>query len=277
VFAGTLVAQGQGTVRVRATGSFTEMGQIGRSLEQIVLPSSPLRDEMTRLTQRIAAVGVVLALLLVLAYWIMRDNLPEAILAGIALAMSLLPQEFPVIMIIFFAFAARRLGKLDVLTRRLDAIETLGETSVLCVDKTGTLTQNRMQVVALHPGDGATLEQSAVGTAAHETALSPAQQTLLQHALLASETLPHDGTRVRAIAATARNDPCMAYRCHARRCGQGRAGISQCLVQAERRSARPDQSRRDSTRRAWAACARCGARQSRQWCRLAAQPARFCL
>ncbi len=192
VFAGTLVAQGQGTVRVRATGSFTEMGQIGRSLEQIVLPSSPLRDEMTRLTQRIAAVGVVLALLLVLAYWITRDNLPEAILAGIALAMSLLPQEFPVIMIIFFAFAARRLGKLDVLTRRLDAIETLGETSVLCVDKTGTLTQNRMQVVALHPGDGATLAQSAVGTVAHETALSPAQQTLLQHALLASETLPHD-------------------------------------------------------------------------------------
>jgi Ca2+-transporting ATPase len=187
VYAGTLVTQGQGTVRVHAIGHHTEMGRIGKSLEQIVLPSSPLRDEMTRLTQKIAAVGGSLALILVLAYWLARDNLPEAILAGIALAMSLLPQEFPVIMIIFFAFAARRLGKLDVLTRRLDAIETLGETSVLCVDKTGTLTQNQMQVIALHPAHGIELAQSMVGSR-----LTPAQQTLLHHALLASEIAPHD-------------------------------------------------------------------------------------
>lgn len=187
VYAGTLVSQGQGTVEVSATGSHTEMGRIGKSLDKIDLPSSPLRDEMTHLTQRIAAVGTVLALILVAIYWVARDNLPEAVLAGIALAMSLLPQEFPVIMIIFFAFAARRLGKLDVLTRRLDAIETLGETSVLCVDKTGTLTQNRMQVVALLPADTSDLAQSEVGTA-----LSVTQQTLLQHALLASEITPHD-------------------------------------------------------------------------------------
>ncbi|MEY3980558.1 MAG: hypothetical protein RLZZ375_1987 [Pseudomonadota bacterium] len=187
VYAGTLVTQGQGTVRVHAIGHHTEMGRIGKSLEQIVLPSSPLRDEMTRLTQKIAAVGGSLALILVLVYWLARDNLPEAILAGIALAMSLLPQEFPVIMIIFFAFAARRLGKLDVLTRRLDAIETLGETSVLCVDKTGTLTQNQMQVIALHTAHGIEPAQSMVGSR-----LTPAQQTLLHHALLASEIAPHD-------------------------------------------------------------------------------------
>jgi Ca2+-transporting ATPase len=187
VYAGTLVTQGQGTVEVSATGSHTEMGRIGKSLDKIDLPSSPLRDEMTRLTQRIAAVGAVLALILVAVYWVARDNLPEAILAGIALAMSLLPQEFPVIMIIFFAFAARRLGKLDVLTRRLDAIETLGETSVLCVDKTGTLTKNQMQVVALHAAGASDLAQSEVGTT-----LSMLQQTLLQHALLASEITPHD-------------------------------------------------------------------------------------
>jgi Ca2+-transporting ATPase len=187
VYAGTLVTQGQGTVEVSATGSQTEMGRIGKSLDKIDLPSSPLRDEMTRLTQRIAAVGAVLALILVAVYWVARDNLPEAILAGIALAMSLLPQEFPVIMIIFFAFAARRLGKLDVLTRRLDAIETLGETSVLCVDKTGTLTKNQMQVVALHAADASDLAQSEAGTT-----LSMKQRTLLQHALLASEITPHD-------------------------------------------------------------------------------------
>ncbi len=90
VYAGTLVTQGQGTVEVSATGSHTEMGRIGKSLDKIDLPSSPLRDEITRLTQRIAAVGAVLALILVALYCVARDNLPEAILAGIALAMSLL-------------------------------------------------------------------------------------------------------------------------------------------------------------------------------------------
>ncbi len=186
VFAGTLVVQGQGMVRVVATGGRTEMGRIGESLDEIELQASPLRDEMARLTRRIAIVGALLSLVLIAVYWTTRGDLPEAILAGIALAMSLLPQEFPVIMIIFFAFAARRLGKLDVLTRRLDAIETLGETSVLCVDKTGTLTQNRMDVVALHPGDG---ELALCGVSGE---LTPAQQALLHHALLASEIVPHD-------------------------------------------------------------------------------------
>jgi Ca2+-transporting ATPase len=187
VFGGTLVTLGQGMLRVHATGGHTEMGRIGASLEQIELQASPLRDEMTRLTKRIAIAGALLSVVLIGAYWHARGNLPEAILAGIALAMSLLPQELPVIMIIFFAFAARRLGKLNVLTRRLDAIETLGETSVLCVDKTGTLTQNRMEVVALHPGHGGDLALSAVNRE-----LSSLQQTLLHHALLASEIDPHD-------------------------------------------------------------------------------------
>ncbi len=186
-FGGTLIVQGQGLMRVHATGQRTEIGSIGESLDVITLQASPLRNEMTRLTHQIALVGMLLAILLIAAYWTVHRDLPQAILAGIALAMSLLPQEFPVIMIIFFAFAARRLGKLGVLTRRLDAIETLGETSVLCVDKTGTLTQNRMEVVALHPGAGG---DPASGVVNGE--LSIPQQTLLRHALLASEIVPHD-------------------------------------------------------------------------------------
>ena len=187
VFAGTLITQGQGRVRVESTGGRTEMGRIGESLDTIKLESSPLREEMARLTRRIAVAGALLSVLLIAVYWSTRDNLPQAILAGIALAMSLLPQELPVIMIIFFSFAARRLGQLDVLTRRLDAIETLGETTVLCVDKTGTLTRNQMNVVALHAGDGGDAGQESVNGE-----LTIAQQTLLQYALLASEIVPHD-------------------------------------------------------------------------------------
>lgn len=186
VSAGTLIVQGQGVAEVSATGMHTDMGRIGASLGKIDLPSSPLREEMTRLTRRFAVAGLCVASALVIAYWWLRDDLPQAILAGIALAMSVLPQEFPVIMIIFFAFAARRLARIDVLTRRLDAIETLGETSVLCVDKTGTLTQNRMEVVALHPGDAGYAQAGVAGP------LSESQRVLLLHALLASETDPHD-------------------------------------------------------------------------------------
>jgi Ca2+-transporting ATPase len=187
VHAGTLIVQGQGMVRVSAIGSRTEMGRIGESLAGIALESSPLRREMAGLTRRIAIAGVLMALALAAGYWWLRGDAADAVLAGIALAMSLLPQEFAVIMIIFFAFAARRLGRLNVLTRRLDAIETLGETSVLCVDKTGTLTQNRMDVVALLAGIRADLDDANANGV-----LSPLQAGLLRYAVLASEREPHD-------------------------------------------------------------------------------------
>ena len=149
VFAGTLVVSGQGVVIVTFTGRNTQMGEIGQSLDEIEPQASPLREQMSALTKRLAIIGVILSLSLMVLFWWLRGGWLEAMLAGIGLAMALLPQEFAVIMIIFFAFAARRLGKQHVLTRRLHAIETLGETTVLCVDKTGTLTQNRMQVEAL--------------------------------------------------------------------------------------------------------------------------------
>ena len=153
VYAGTLAVSGQGLAQVSATGRHTEMGRIGASLDELDLEASPLRQQMDKLTRRFAAIGLLMSLALAATFWMLRGDPAQALLAGIALAMSLLPQEFPVIMIIFFAFAARRLGKLQVLTRRLGAIETLGQTSVLCVDKTGTLTQNHMRVTVLRTPD----------------------------------------------------------------------------------------------------------------------------
>ncbi len=187
VFAGTLVTGGQGSVTITATGRRTEMGHIGASLDALDLEASPLRRQMEGLTRRIALIGGLLALALAASFWALRGDPAQALLAGIALAMSLLPQEFPVIMIIFFAFAARRLGQLQVLTRRLGAIETLGQTSVLCVDKTGTLTQNRMQVAALC---------TLAGEFAMPTGSAPAVQDelreLVMTAVLACEIEPHD-------------------------------------------------------------------------------------
>lgn len=187
VYAGTLIVAGQGMAIITATGSHTEMGRIGQSLEDIQLQTSPLREEMNRLTRRLAVIGVLLSLLLIALFWWMRGSWLEGILAGIGLAMALLPQELSVIMIVFFALAARRLAMQQVLTRRLHAIESLGETTVLCVDKTGTLTQNRMQVAALSlPG------QRRMLAAAPSEALPEGFGELLDYAVLASEIQPHD-------------------------------------------------------------------------------------
>jgi Ca2+-transporting ATPase len=186
VFAGTLAVGGQGLVRVEAIGAATEMGRIGQSLQGIALQASPLRDEVARLTRRLVVVAVAFSLLLTLLFWLLRGGLLQAVLAGITLAMSLLPQELPVIMIVFLALAARRLASQQVLTRRLNAVETLGETTVLCVDKTGTLTQNRMAVAALGLPEGETLDPAG------PQPLPSAASSLLQAAYWACETEPHD-------------------------------------------------------------------------------------
>ena len=181
VFAGTLVVSGQGLLQVSAVGRHTELGRIGQSLDTIALQASPLREEMKRLTGKLVRIGLALCLLLVGLLWALRGDWLQAVLAGITLAMGVLPQELPVIMIVFLALAARRLAVQQVLTRRLNAIETLGQTTVLCVDKTGTLTQNRMAVATLCLPDQ-TLDTLNLPPAG----LPEAFHQLLEYAVLAS-------------------------------------------------------------------------------------------
>jgi len=187
VFAGTVLVRGQGLMRVTAVGAGTALGGIGKSLQSIENESSPLRDEVGALTRRLALIGIGLCLLLAILFWMLRGGWLDALLAGITLAMGILPQEFPVIMIVFLALGARRIASHQVLTRRLNAIETLGETTVLCVDKTGTLTENRMVVAALSV-DGHFLETGNLSP----VGLPEAYHELLEYAVLASERDPHD-------------------------------------------------------------------------------------
>ena len=188
LFAGTLVTSGQGVVQVTAIGDQTELGRIGKSLQSIDNEVSPLQGEIGLLAKRLALIGSVLCLLVTLLYVFSRGGWLDGLLAGITLAMGILPQEFPVIMIIFLAFGARRIAQQRVLTRKLSAIETLGETSVLCVDKTGTLTQNRMAVAALVAGD----QHLDLASPAALQVLPEAFHELLEYGVLASETEPYD-------------------------------------------------------------------------------------
>jgi len=146
VFSGTLIVQGQGIAQVRATGVHTEMGNIGKALQTVQVEGTRLQREVGRLVRRVAILGLTLCVVVVVLYGLTRGNWLQGFLAGITLAMAVLPEEFPVVLTLFLALGAWRLSKMKVLARHVPVIETLGSATVLCVDKTGTLTVNRMSI-----------------------------------------------------------------------------------------------------------------------------------
>jgi Ca2+-transporting ATPase len=148
LFSGTVLTGGQGLCEVVRTGLKTELGRIGKALEQISPGATPLQVETGGMVRVLAIAGLVACSVVVVAYGLTRGGSlaawKEGLLAGIAMAMAVLPEEFPVVLTVFLALGAWRISRSRVLTRRMPAIETLGAATVLCVDKTGTLTENRM-------------------------------------------------------------------------------------------------------------------------------------
>jgi len=149
VYSGTLFVQGQGTARVFATGVRTEMGKIGQALQQVESGSTVLQKETRKIVRIMAVFGISISVLVVLLHALLRGGWLNGLLAGITISMSLLPEEFPVVLTVFLALGAWRISQKRVLTRRIPAIENLGAATVLCTDKTGTLTFNRMTVKKL--------------------------------------------------------------------------------------------------------------------------------
>jgi Ca2+-transporting ATPase len=149
VYSSTLVVQGQGIAQVQATGLRTEIGKIGKALQAVEPEGTLLQKETGRLVRNLAILGLSLCMLVIVIYGLTRGDWLHGLLAGITLAMATLPEEFPVVLTIFLALGAWRISQKQVLTRRVPAIETLGSATVLCVDKTGTLTLNRMSVSKL--------------------------------------------------------------------------------------------------------------------------------
>jgi len=185
VYAGTVLVQGSGIARVTATGRASALGQIGKSLQDTRSGDSPLRIQTGRLVRRLALIALALCILLVLLYGYIHGHWLNALLAGITLAMSTLPEEFPVILAVFMALGAWRISQRGVLTRRPDAIETLGATTVLCTDKTGTLTENRMVIRSLYSA-GKVLEVHDLNE------LPEPWHELVEYGILASEKQPFD-------------------------------------------------------------------------------------
>ena len=178
VYSGTLVVKGQGRAEVVATGARTELGRIGASLATLSPEKTRLELETARIVRIVATFAVLLSVLLCAYYGLARAEWLTGILAGLTLAMAILPEEFPVVLTVFLALGAWRISRHGVLTRRMPAIETLGSATVLCVDKTGTLTENRMALADVI-GDDASRVSAAAALACELEPFDPMERAIL--------------------------------------------------------------------------------------------------
>ena len=207
VFSGSLVVRGAGVAEVIATGANSEIGKIGQSLATLDAEPPRLQGQMNRLVRMFGAVGIGITVLAVVLYGMLRGHWLNALLGGIALGMSMLPEEFPVVLAVFMAMGAWRISRARVLTRRAAAIETLGSATVLCTDKTGTLTENSMTITELRRADGRAFHLDGPA----DEALPDAFLDLVHIGVLASAREPFDPME-KAFHNLARKDPTQSER-----------------------------------------------------------------
>lgn len=187
VFSGSMVVQGQGIARVTAIGSHTEMGKIGTSVQSVERGETRLKSEINSLVKTLTIIAAFLCVTVIVVYGVRVQDWISGLLAGITLAMAILPEEIPVVLTIFLALGAWRMARKNVLTRQIPAIETLGSATVLCVDKTGTITENRMTAQAFY-ADGSDIccrkgEEESIEDHCHE---------IVEYAILACRQDPFD-------------------------------------------------------------------------------------
>ncbi|PKA26239.1 metal-transporting ATPase [Leptospira sp. mixed culture ATI2-C-A1] len=180
VFCGSLVVSGEGVCRVNAVGNHTEIGKIGRKIADETVGRTLLEIEVARLVRNLFIVAASLCVILALYFGIVKSQWLHGLLSGLTLAIGLMPEELPLVLTIFFALGAFRLSTKNVLVRRSSIIETLGAATVLCSDKTGTITQNKMKV-------GIVVTKSETVTLHPESNLSEDVNKLLQIAYCASK------------------------------------------------------------------------------------------
>lgn len=207
VWAGTLVVSGHGVAEVVAIGANTRMGGIGQALSDIKPLPTPLEQQVRTLVRTFGALAAA-AMLLVVLWWGMRQHdWVGGVLSALSLGMGMLPEEFPMALAVFMSMGAWRLSRLHVLARRPAAIEALGTTTLLCVDKTGTLTENRLRLVTAWPIDSAHQHEPDNPTA--PTAPTVARARLLEAAMLASRRTAVDPID-RALAEAVEHDQASA-------------------------------------------------------------------
>jgi len=182
LFSGTLAVQGRCRARATKTGLQSQLGKIAVSLNAVNDSPTRLQSEMKTLIRRFAIIGVAVSLGVIVVFYLTRGNILKSILLGLASSMAILPEEFPVVLTVFLALGAWRLSKKNVLTRKPSAIETLGSTTVLCSDKTGTITQNKMAIAAAATSEmyiaDVSSSYSSINVLAHVARLASRKDTM---------------------------------------------------------------------------------------------------
>lgn len=196
VYTGTLAVSGQAVIKIASIGNETQYGKIGSSLSKIKQTQTPLQKQTKRIVLIFGTIGFIACISLIGIVYIQSQDLIDSLLKGLTLAISVIPEEIPVIVTVFGALGAYRLIRKKTLVRRISAVETIGHLTTLCTDKTGTLTENRMALEAIY-ADGA--ERKWIGKKAD---MDP---TIIESALLASQRTPFDPIDV-AIHKAAKNN-----------------------------------------------------------------------
>lgn len=184
VFKGTLVTSGSATVKVSAVGLKTRFGKIGLSLKEIIVVKTPLQNQVRSFVHNMVWVGAIAFLIVVGFNYYQSGNLVQSFLQGLTLAMSILPEEIPVAFSTFQALGAFRLLRNNIIVKQPQYVETLGSATVICVDKTGTLTQNKMSIEKVY--DAA----SKLSVTVKDNVVLP--EALIEFAMWSSETNPFD-------------------------------------------------------------------------------------
>jgi Ca2+-transporting ATPase len=184
IFQGTLVDSGNCVAEVQAIGNKTELGKIGSSMERIEKTKTPLQTQIKRFVRNMVVFGAIAFLMVWGINYLLSGDILSALMQGLTLAMSILPEEIPVAFSTFMALGAYRLYTSSIITKSPYTVETLGAATVICTDKTGTLTENRMELVAIYDFHSDSLQNF--------TEENPVFSPTLEYALWSSEVLPFD-------------------------------------------------------------------------------------
>ena len=189
IYSGTTVASGLAIATITTIGNATKLGKIGRSLESISEEKTPLEIQITNFVKKMAITGAV-AFVIVWAinYW-HSQNLLTSLLQSLTLAMSILPEEIPVAFTTFMALGAWRLMKMGIVVKQMKTVETLGSATVICTDKTGTITENKMSLAKLFLLSSNKISQP-------NDQLTDEERQLIELAMWASEPIPFDPMEV---------------------------------------------------------------------------------
>ena len=185
VYSGTLTVSGLAVFKVEKIGAETKLGKIGTSIHHIKEERSPLQIQIARFVKGMAIIGIIVFLMVwAYSFWQSR-NIMESLLVGLTLAMSILPEEIPVAFTTFMALGAWKLMREGIIIKRSSVVETLGSTTVICTDKTGTITENSMRLKALF-----NYKTNQVFDETHLNELELSE--LIQYAMWSSEPVPFD-------------------------------------------------------------------------------------